>query len=204
MPSVRSRGELFLWDRDHSLFQHQPESIGGTEFFWARGNGWALVALARAADALDAPYTGGRYDQVVSNAEIRSMLSDAASSLLARRTIDGGWGSYLSKPGECPAAETSGTALLTFFLARGVNEGWLDREIYAPVVLRAFGLLMRRVDAEGGLSGIQPPDVGPGCGKTSSPHPTINLNYGPGAFLLAASEILKFPDEAFAQPSPHF
>ncbi|MGZ5444937.1 MAG: glycoside hydrolase family 88 protein [Thermoanaerobaculia bacterium] len=197
VPSAKSRRGILLWDEAHGLFQHAPESIGTTEYFWARGNGWALVALARAAESLDAPYTGRRYDQVLAREEIRGMLGVAAESLLARRTADGGWGSYLSKPEECPVAETSGTALLTFFLARGVNEGWLDRDVYAPVVMRAIGLLVRRVHADGAVFGIQPPDVGPNCGKTSSDHPTINLNYGPGAVLLAASEVLKFPEESW-------
>ncbi|HYI10695.1 MAG TPA: glycoside hydrolase family 88 protein [Thermoanaerobaculia bacterium] len=195
VPSSASRRGTLLWDETHSLFQHAPESIGTTEHFWARGNGWALVALARAAESLDAPYTGGRYDQVVGREELRELLRKSAASLIARRTPDGGWGSFLSNPDACPVAETSGTALLTFFLARGVNEGWLDRDVYAPVVTRALALLLRRIDGEGVVSGIQPPDVGPGCGKIASSHATINVNYGPGAILLAAAEVLKFPQE---------
>jgi hypothetical protein len=195
VPSLMSRRGPLLWDESHALFQHSPELIGDTEFFWGRGNGWALVALARAAYALDMPYTGGRYDQVVASAELRQMLTASAASLLARRTSDGGWGAYLSNAGQCPVAETSATALLTYFLALGVNEGWLDREVYAPVAIRALALLMRRVDAQGYVAAIQPPNVGPGCGTDASSDPDVNLNYGPGAFLLAAAEVLKF-DEA--------
>jgi unsaturated rhamnogalacturonyl hydrolase len=207
VPSLPSRRGVLLWDPTFALFHHASESIPHPEYFWARGNGWSLVALARAADALDAPYTGSRYEQVVSRDELHEMLRESAAALLDRRTADGGWSAYLSQPDLCPMAETSGTALLTFFLARGVNEGWLDREAYVPVVMRAFALLMRRIDGEGDVTGIQPPDVGPNCGKITSRHPTINLNYAPGAFLLAASEILKFRDEelsafAKAEPSP--
>jgi hypothetical protein len=194
VPTLRSRRGDLLWDASSSLFVHAPENVGSTEFLWGRGNGWALVALARAAEALDAPYTGDRYDQITSPEELHEMLRGSAEALLARQTIDGGWGAYLSKPQLCPVAETSATALITFFLARGVNEGWLDRDVYEPVVIRAFRLLMRRVDAQGTVAGIQPPDVGPGCGTISSNDPVINVNYGPGAFLLAASEVMKFPD----------
>lgn len=165
-----------LWDESAALFKHDPSS--GAEFFWARGNGWALVALARAAHALDAP-------------ELHTYLRASAQSLLGRQSPAGGWGSYLSKPEECPEPETSGTALLTFFLARGVNEGWLEREVYEPVILRAMSVLMRRVDAHGNVSGIQPPDIGPNCGKTISNNGPINVNYGPGAILLATSEVMK-------------
>lgn len=197
VPSAQARRGILLWDEAHGLFQHAPESIGSSDYFWARGNGWALVALARASEAFDAPYNGGRYDQVLEREEIRQMLRIAAESLLGRRTIDGGWSAYLSKPAECPVAETSGTALITLFLSRGVNEGWLDRDVYGPLAIRALQLLLRRVDVDGTVSGIQPPDVGPGCGKVTSYDPVVNLNYGPGAILLAAAELSKFPDDAF-------
>jgi hypothetical protein len=191
VPSLRSRRGALLWSEAHALFRHEPNHAD--EFFWGRGNGWALVALARAVEALDAPYSGNRYEQVVDAAELREMLQASAESLRERQSADGGWSAYLARE-DCPAAETSGTALLTFFLARGVNEGWLDREIYAPVVLRAVSLLLRRVDAHGNVSGIQPPDVGPNCAKIASNHGRINVNHGPGAILLAIAEVMKFAE----------
>jgi rhamnogalacturonyl hydrolase YesR len=187
-----SRKGLLLWEDGQHLFQHGPETLWSQDFYWARGNGWSLNALARAAESLDAPYTGGRYERVMTREEMRELLRAAAESLLARRTPDGGWSAYLSQPELCPVAETSGTALITFFLARGINEGWLDRATYEPVVLRAMTLLAGRVDASGTVTGIQPPDIGPGCGKIASNDPTINVNYAPGAILLAAAEVLRF------------
>ena len=200
VPSTKSRRGLLLWDESSGLFQHAPELIGTAEYFWGRGNGWALVALSRAAESLDTPYTGGRYDQVIASEAIRQMLRVAVESLIEHRTPDGGWGSYLSRPDQCAIAETSATGLLTFFLAHGVNEGWLDRSTYAPVVVRAFELLMRRVDAAGYVSGIQPPDIGPNCAQKTS-NDEINLNFGPGAVLLAAAEILKFTDKDLRGPA---
>lgn len=192
VPSLRSRRGLLLWDEPSALFQHQPELIGTNQFFWGRGNGWALVALARASDWLDAPYTAGRYEQVVGSEEIRAMLREAAQSVVARRTPDGGWGTFLMPTSDCPVAETSATALMTFFLARGINEGWLDRATYSPVVMHAAELLMQRVDAAGSITGIQPPGTGPTCVQISSPDSgAFNVNYGPGAVLLAASEVLR-------------
>ncbi|HEX7709105.1 MAG TPA: glycoside hydrolase family 88 protein [Thermoanaerobaculia bacterium] len=205
VPSSRSRRGTLLWDEDFRLFQHDPGNLGSTQYFWGRGNGWSLVALARAAKYLDAPYTGDRYDEVLTSDEIRHLLRLAAESLIDRRTPDGGWPPYLTDPGRCPTAETSATGLLTFFLTLGVNEGWLDRHIYAPVVLRAFELLMTRVAADGTLTGIQPPSIGPGCELWASDHETTNLNYGPGAFLLAASQVLQLldhePDHSAADQS---
>jgi rhamnogalacturonyl hydrolase YesR len=191
VPSSTSRRGALLWDESSSLFQHQPETAGLTDWFWGRGNGWALIALIRAAESLDAPYTGGRYDQVIGRDELRSMLRASAASLIARRTPDGGWGSFLARTDLCPVAETSATALLTFFLARGINDGWLDRGVYQPILMRAFAVLMQRVARDGTITSIQPPGVGPACDRTSSDNPSLNLNYGAGAVLLAASEVLK-------------
>jgi rhamnogalacturonyl hydrolase YesR len=84
--------------------------------------------------------------------------------------------------------------LITAFLARGVNEGWLDRETYTPIVMRAFAVLMDRVDADGVVHGIQPPGTGPAfcsAGMLSTNQTTINVNYGAGVVLLAAAEMLK-------------
>jgi hypothetical protein len=199
VPSLRSRGGPLLWDESNALFQHAPELIGATNWFWGRGNGWALIALSRAAESLDAPYTAGRYDQVIAADELRRMLRKSAESLIAHRTPDGGWGSFLTKPDECPIAETSATALLTFFLARGINQGWLDRAAYEPIVLHAFQLLLQRVSADGTLTRIQPPGVGPACDLISSNDPAFNVNYGAGALLLASSEVLKFSDGTSAR-----
>jgi hypothetical protein len=194
VPSAAARNGVFLWDPDFGLFQHQPEWIGSKDVFWGRGNGWSAIALMRAADYVDAPYSGTRYPVVLSAPEIRDIIVRMAASFKARQTPDGGWGSDLSHPLDCRVAETSATGMITFFLARGINEGWLDRDAYLPVVRKSFALLMRRVDIRGVISGIQPPGTGPDCSRTISSDDAINVNYGAGVWLLAASEILKFSD----------
>jgi hypothetical protein len=191
VPSAAARNGFFLWDANFGLFQHHPEWIGSKDVFWGRGNGWSAIALMRAAHYLDAPYSGTRYPVVLSAPEIRDILVRMAASLKARQTPDGGWGSDLSHPLDCPTAETSATAMMTFFLARGINEGWLDRDTYLPVVQRSFALLMQRVDIRGVIAGIQPPGIGPDCGRIIASDDVINVNYGAGVWLLAASEVLK-------------
>jgi hypothetical protein len=190
VPSAAARNGFLLWDPDHDLFQHQPESIG-SDFFWGRGNGWSAIALMRAAHYLDAPYSGTKYPAVLGAPEIRDLLVRMAASLKARQTPDGGWGSDLSHPLDCPTAETSATAMMTFFLACGISEGWLDRNAYLPVVRKSFALLMQRVDSRGVIAGIQPPGIGPDCSRIIASDDPINVNYGAGVWLLAASEVLK-------------
>jgi hypothetical protein len=197
VPTAGARNGFLLWDPDHGLFQHQPDSIG-SDFFWGRGNGWSAIALMRAAHYLDGPYSGTQYPSVISAPEIRQLLLRMAASVKERQTPNGGWGSDLSHALDCPIAETSATGMMTFFLARGINEGWLDRDAYLPVVRRAFAVLMQRVDAGGVVVAIQPPGIGPDCSRTIASDDVINVNYGPGVWLLAASEVIKFSDEDLA------
>ena len=192
VPSRRRRGGPLLWDPTVSLFRHDAGS--GFASYWGRGNGWAAWGLARAARYLDAPYGGGRYDEIVDRTGIREVLSRLASSLAARRSDDGGWPSDLANPGACSASETSATGLVTTMLATGINEGWLDRTAYTPVVLKALSVLLGRLDADGDLAGIQPPGTGPDCGVTTSRDPAVDVSFGVGAFLLAVSESLELPD----------
>jgi hypothetical protein len=192
VPSERQRAGPLLWDPGLSLFRHDPGP--GAASYWGRGNGWAAWGLACSARYLDAPYGGGRYDEVVDRTGIREVLARLASALAARRSDDGGWPTDLARRETCPASETSATGLITYMLAKGVNEGWLDRRAFTPVVLKAFSLLLGRLDARGDLAGIQPPGTGPDCGVRASNDPAVDVSYGVGAFLLAASEALKLPD----------
>jgi hypothetical protein len=197
VPSARSRAGFLLWDPARELFRHD---VAGTADgpFWGRGNGWVGFGLATAARFLDAPYSAGRYEVVLDRAAIRGFLARLAGSLAARRTSDGGWGTDLLRSGE-QAAESSATGLITFVLARGVNEGWLDRQVYLPIVLKAQALLLSRVDAEGNITGIQPPGTGPDGAVTSSDDPAVNVTYGVGAFLLAAAEVSRLPAAELAR-----
>lgn len=196
VPSQRQRAGPLLWNPGLSLFRHDPGS--GATSYWGRGNGWAAWGLACSARYLDAPYGGDRYDEVVDRTGIREVLARFASALAAHRSDDGGWPTDLAHPETCPASETSATGLITYMLAKGVNEGWLDRTAFTPVVLKAFSLLLGRLDSQGDLARIQPPGTGPHCGVTTSNDPAVDVSYGVGAFLLAASETLKLPDADLA------
>ncbi|HTS03504.1 MAG TPA: glycoside hydrolase family 88 protein [Thermoanaerobaculia bacterium] len=196
VPSQRARAGPLLWDPALSLFRH--DAGPGWQSYWGRGNGWAAWGLARSARYLDAPYGGGRYDEVMDRIALREVLSRFAGALAARRRDDGGWPTDLLSPEACAASESSATGLITYMLAKGVNEGWLERAAYTPIVLKAFSLLLGRLDERGDLAGIQPPGTGPDCGVTASNDPSVDVSYGVGAFLLATSEILKLPDSDLA------
>jgi hypothetical protein len=157
-----------------------------------------VAGLARSEEFLDPPYSGGRYDRWLDRGAVHSLLVRSATALAARRDPFGAWGSDLATGAPPGAPEASATALIAYALARGVNQGFLDRARTTPVVLKAFHTLVRLVDTDGDLHRIQPPAAGPGTELTASDDPDLNVSYGVGAFLMAAAEVSRLPAEALA------
>lgn len=197
VPSAPVRRGAFLWDPAVGLFHHDPSVLGGGEF-WGRGNGWAAYGLVR-AQALLQPYRGTRYERIASRASLRAVLTRFAAGLASARADDGLWTSDLRDRERFPQRETSASSLLVFFLARGVNEGWLDETVYAPVLARAFGALRVRVDGEGDVCGVQPAGTGPDGALACSDDEGTNARFGAGTFLLAAAEVARLPESVLAR-----
>ena len=111
-----------------------------------------------------------------------------AVKLHSVQRTDGFWNVSLLDPTHFPGPETSGTALFTYGFALGIENGWLDRATYEPVVNQAYrALVMTAVHADGTLGYIQ----GVGADPTSSQPVTAssNADFGVGAFLLAGSAV---------------
>jgi rhamnogalacturonyl hydrolase YesR len=82
--------------------------------------------------------------------------------------------------------EISGSALMTFGIAWGINNGLLDRKVYTPVVTKAWAGMLAHIYADGRLGDIQQTGSAPDLFKPSS-----SFNYGVGGYLLAGSEVYK-------------
>jgi rhamnogalacturonyl hydrolase YesR len=94
-----------------------------------------------------------------------------------------------------PLPETSGSALMTFALAWGVNHGVLDRATYMPVIANAWRGLVGQIYADGRLGGIQQTGAAPAHYLASS-----SYTYGVGGFLLAGSEVAQLSRPASRKP----
>lgn len=195
VPTSRTRKGQLLWNATESVMEHDPTAVGGDDQ-WGRGNGWGIYGIAHTLQYLDRPYEGGRYDEVIARADLENLFLSLALALKDRRTPDGGWSPHLGLAhlNDCPISETSATGLITYALAWGVNTGRLPREVFVPVVLRASTVLQKKVDASGDVLDIQPSAGGPFCAFWSSDQ-SYNMNYGPGALVLANMEVMKFSDD---------
>lgn len=182
-----------LFDPASGLWWHDAGDAGGVEH-WGRGNGWVAAGLVRAQHFLDGGYSGSRFGQVVDRTDLRRMLARMAVRLARERNTFGTWNADIVRRQEFAVPESSGSALLTYMLARGVNEGWLDEEAFAPVVLKAFHALSRLVDEDGDLHHVQGSASGPNHEAfMASDQAGVNLNFGVGALLMAAAEVARLP-----------
>lgn len=151
----------------------------GKPVFWSRGEGWVMAGLARTLEYMPKNYpTRSKFE-----AQLQQMAAEVA---MLQDRKSGMWHANLLDPGAYPRPETSGSALMTYAMAWGVNHGVLNRAKYAPVIRRAWRGLVRQIYADGRLGNIQQTGAAPAYYRASS-----SFNYGVGAFLLAGSQVMK-------------
>ncbi|MDR1809605.1 MAG: glycoside hydrolase family 88 protein, partial [Prevotella sp.] len=185
-------------DSDTSSDYCAKQTPNGKDIFWGRGNGWAIGAMAHTLKHLpsDAPHR----DEYV------QILQAMAPALKARQREDGAWNMSLDDPNHRPGGETSGTALITFALAYGVNSGLLDSATYYPTIAKAWNNLIKySVQTNGVLSRIQGEGEAPidpaRLMNSRSSSEAQKVAFGVGAFLCAASEVAKLaPGDMPAAP----
>jgi rhamnogalacturonyl hydrolase YesR len=164
-----------LYYRDITFLHKTDER--GNPMFWSRGNGWVMGGIARTLDCMPKDYP--------SRAKYEEQLREMAAAVAAVQDQQSGlWHSDLLDPADYPQPETSGSALITFGLAWGVNHGVLDRAKYAPVIARAWRGLVGEIYADGRLGNIQQTGAAP-----SHYLPSSSYTYGVGGFLLAGAQV---------------
>jgi unsaturated rhamnogalacturonyl hydrolase len=174
-----------LWDPQVGLYAHgkhlnQPLN---PEFYWARANGWAMLASVELLEVLPLDHPGrGR---VVENlrAHIRSVakLQSGTSGL---------WHQMLDKPDSY--LETSASAIFVHSIARAINRGWISPVSYGSVAQAGWIGVTTRVNARGQVEGT--------CVGTTlaSDHvyyynrpQSVYATHGYGPVLLAGAEMIR-------------
>lgn len=177
--------EDHLYYRDAKYIYPAHKTDFGKKDFWARGNGWVLAGLAKVL--ADTPATLSSRGIFV---ERFRQLAEAAAKC---QQPDGYWTRSMVDPKYAEGPETSGTALLTYGLLWGVNNGMLDRATYEPVINKAWSYLSTvALQTDGTVGYVQP------IGEKAIPGQQLTVqnvtNFGTGAFLLAACEKVRYDD----------
>lgn len=175
--------ETGLYFRDGKYVWPNHKSANGKKDFWARGDGWVLAGLAKVLQ--DMPETYVRQPFFV---EKYTRLARAVASL---QQPQGYWTRSMADPQHAPGPETSGTAFFTYGLLWGVNNGYLSKKEFAPVIAKAWRYLTETALQPSGKVGYVQP-----IGERAIPGQTVDqnseANFGVGAFLLAACEYVRF------------
>lgn len=181
--SIMLDKETGLYFRDGKYVWPKHQSANGKKDFWARGDGWVLAGLAKVLK--DVP------EEYVRQPWFVEKYTRLARAVAACQQPEGYWTRSMLDAQHAPGPETSGTAFFTYGMLWGVNNGYLSRREFAPVINRAWNYLTgRALQPSGKIGYVQP------IGERAIPGQTVDqnseANFGTGAFLLAACEYYKY------------
>ncbi|MBN1953402.1 MAG: glycoside hydrolase family 88 protein [Bacteroidales bacterium] len=175
--------EAGLFYRDSKYVYPKHKTVKGLKDFWSRGNGWSFAAFARVLE--DLPLDDPHREEYI------TIYKKMAASLSGLQQPEGFWTRSLMDPEQAPGPETSGTAFFTFGYLWGINNGILDAEKYRETISKSWRYLTETaLQDDGRLGYVQP------IGERAIPGQIIDINstsdFGVGAFLLAASEMVEY------------
>ena len=168
-----------LFYRDHRYFPGKVLEANGQKVFWGRGNGWVMGGLVSLLKELPV--------NSVYRPFYESLFTEMAEKVASCQDKEGFWHASMLDHQSFPNPETSSSSFFCYALAYGVNAGLLDKEIYLPIVNKAWQALVSAVHADGKLGWVQP--VGQDPKVVTSDMTEV---YGVGAFLLAGTEMIIF------------
>jgi unsaturated rhamnogalacturonyl hydrolase len=173
-----------LYIPEKELFDHGWNVTSGNydpRFYWGRANGWALMSMAELLSVLPENYPG--------RDKILYLYRSMVRSLANLQDGTGFWHNLLDR--NDTYLETSCTAMFTFAIAKGINEGWISH-VYGPVALTGWNATQTRVLENGAVDGT--------CEGTTFAHDntyyyhrgkSIFATHGYGPVLYAGAEIIR-------------
>jgi rhamnogalacturonyl hydrolase YesR len=171
-----------LLDQARGVYDHTW--FGGMDpdpkFYWGRGAGWAIMATAELLSVLPPDHP--------QRAQVLDIFRKAAQGAVSAQGHTGLWHQLLDRPDSY--LETSASAMFTFALARGVNQGWLP-PTYAPAAQAGWRALEQRVRADGRIEGICVGTTAASDAPYYYNRPTdLRAAQGYGPVLMAGAEII--------------
>jgi unsaturated rhamnogalacturonyl hydrolase len=173
----------YLYDKDEKLFFRDDRfftqrSPSGKKIFWSRGNGWVIAGLVKVLQSMPKDYPHVQFYE--------NLFKEMCSRFKEIQQPEGHWSPSLLDASYFGSIETSGTGFICYALAYGINEGYLNKEEFLPVVEKAWSILEKSVHPDGKLGYVQ--RVGDSPDQVTYEN---TASYGVGAFLSAASEVYK-------------
>ena len=173
-----------LWWRDADFDPPYVEP-NGQDCYWARGNGWIVMALAKVLTIIpeDEPHRK-QYEN-----DFKTMMK----ALLKVQRKDLFWNVSLHDPNHFGGKETSGTAMFLYGLTWGINNGHFKGNKYKKLANKTWNALTQHALHPSGFLGfVQSTGKEPADGQPLSYDKIPDFeDFALGAFLMAGSEIYK-------------
>jgi unsaturated rhamnogalacturonyl hydrolase len=173
-----------MFNKEKGIYMHGwvQDMDPHPEFYWARCNGWALLAMTELLDAMPSGYPLKK--------DILEQYRSHVKGLVKFQSGSGFWHQLIDRIDSYP--ETSATAIFTYCIAHGVNMGWIDAQAYGPAAVLGWNAVQTKVNLQGQVEGTC---VGTGMAFDPSfyYHRPVNVAaaHGYGPAILAGAEMLK-------------
>ena len=172
-----------MFNQQNNLYTHgwNENNPDAPRFYWARANGWAVLAMSDLLDVLPKSHPG--YNKVL--AQLRISLKGIAE----QQSGQGLWHQMLDRHDSY--LETSASAMFVYVIAHAVNQGWISPSTWGSIAQAGWAGLSTRITSKGEIEGI--------CVGTTfaSDHvyyyhrPTsVEALHGYGPTLMAGAEII--------------
>jgi unsaturated rhamnogalacturonyl hydrolase len=152
------------------------------EFFWARANGWAILAVTELLDVMPPNHSWRNTILDLFRAHIKGITSFQSGT--------GFWHQLLNRNDSY--YETSATAIFTYCLAHGINKGWIDASTYGPAAVAGWNAVQTKITPQGHVEGTC---VGTGMAFDPLFYYNRPVNdaaaHGYGPVVMAGAEMLK-------------
>jgi unsaturated rhamnogalacturonyl hydrolase len=112
-------------------------------FYWARANGWAIMALVALLDVLPADHP--------QRTPLLELFKSYCHGLAILQSGTGFWHQLMDRNDSF--LETSATAMFTYVFASGINKGWLDLRVYGPLAVLGWNAVSTKVNDQGLVEG---------------------------------------------------
>ncbi len=149
---------------------------------WSRGHGWLLRGIV----------TSMLYMPEKQKSELLPILERVSNSLLKVQAESGMYHILLNLPENESRPDVSGTGMIAYYMSIAVQNGWIDEEVFKPVILKATNAMKTYISDKGEiLSSSKGP--GPLCGQDEYRNyiPEIDEKHGfQGAIYGMIAEIM--------------
>ena len=135
-----------VFDPAANLYQHAQYSANKVKMpYWSRANGWGIWATTEVL--LQLPANHPKREQIMTYYK-----KHVDALIKCQNPQTGFWHNVLNRPDSYQ--ELSGTAIFTMTIARGINNGWLNKKQYEPAVLAGWKAIAASVEPDGTVHSI--------------------------------------------------